>query len=53
MALYKLLTLSVQEKYGNYTRVYKGTYVEGFNFFFKLKIGLLIALFVRMGDIQF
>ena len=49
MALYKLFTLSVQEKYGNHTRVYKGTYVEGFNFFFKIKNWLAYFPFCKDG----
>ena len=34
LALYNEFTLSIQGKYGNCTRVYKGTYVEGFQIIF-------------------
>ena len=49
LALYKVFTLSVQDKYGNCIKVYKGTYVEGFQIFFKN--WLVYFPFVRMGDI--
>ena len=35
LPLYKTFTLSVQGKCGNCTRVYKGTYVEGFQILLK------------------
>ena len=49
LALYKVFTLSVQGKYDKCTRVYKGTYVEGFQIFFKNYLAHFP--FVRMGDI--
>ena len=49
LALYNEFTLSIQGKYGNCTRVYKGTYVEGFQIL--LKNWLAHFPFLRMGDI--
>ena len=35
LSLYKAFTLSVQGKYGNYMRVYKGVCLEGFQMILK------------------
>ena len=50
LSLYKTFILSVQEKYGNCIRVYKGTYLEGFQMI--LRNGLTHFPFPRMRDIH-
>ena len=49
LSLYKAFTLSVQGKYGNYMRVYKGVCLEGFQMI--LKNWLAHFPFPRMRDI--